>query len=162
MSQMSMEVNIFKVKEVNCMYTKNFKIQTTQNQWEEFCRNIYEHMKYDCLNCKVDVLKYISQIYNMSIKELIDNKHNTNNLREFVLYMMVNYSTLKIEDIVLQFQDTTLEDLNCLKDDKILEKKYETQIKIFFDQFKDEYMQFIFDYMLKCEDLSSVEFFNQN
>ena len=154
-----MEVNIFKDKEVSNMYTRNFKLQITQNQWEEFCRNIYEHMKYDCLNCKVDVLKYISQIYNMSIKELIDDNYN---LREFVLYMMVNYSALKIEDIVLQFQDTTLEDLNCLQDDKILEKKYETQIKIFFDQFKDEYIQFIFNYMLKCEDLSKAEFFNKN
>jgi len=144
------------------MYTKNFKLQITQKQWEEFCRNIYEHMKQDCSSCGVDVLKYISKIYKLSIKELIYDKNNTNNIREFVLYMMVNYSALKIEDIVLQFQDTTLEDLNCLKDDKILEKKYETQIKIFFDQFKDEYMQFIFDYMLKCEDLSKAEFFNQN
>jgi len=141
------------------MYTKNFKLKITQNQWEEFCRNIYDYMKQDCLNCKVDVLKYISQIYNISIKELIDNNYN---LREFVLYMMVNYSVLKIEDIVLQFQGITLEDLNCLKDDKILEKKYDTQIKIFFDQFKDEYMQFIFDYMLKCEELSKAKFFNQN
>ena len=138
------------------MYKQNFKLQTTQNQWEEFCRNIYKHMKQDYLNCKVDVLKYISQIYNVSIKELIDDKN------EFILYMMVNYSALKMEDIVLQFQNTTLEDLNCLKDDKILEKKYEAQIKIFFDQFKDEYMQFIFDYMLKCEDLSKAEFFNKN
>ena len=114
------------------MYTKNFKLQTTQNQWEEFCRNIYVYMKQDCSSYGVDILKYISQIYNVSIKELIDDKN------EFILYMMVNYSALKIEDIVLQFSDTTLEDLNCLKDDKILEKKYEAQIKIFFDQFKDE------------------------
>jgi len=143
------------------MYTKNFKLQTTKNQWEEFCRNVYQHIRQDCLNCKVDVLKHISQIYNMSIKELIDDRDDNYYLREFVLYMMVNYSALKIEDIVLQFSDTTLEGLNCLKDDKILEKKYEAQIKIFFDQFKDEYMQFIFDCMLKCEDLSSAEFFNQ-
>ena len=157
-----MEVDIFKDKEANNMYTRNFKLQTTKNQWEEFCRNIYEHMKQDCLNCKVDVLKYINQIYNMSIKELIDNKNDTNNIREFVLYMMVNYSALKIEDIASEFESITLEDLNYLKNDKILEKKYETQIKIFFDQFKDKYMQFIFDYMLKCEDLSKAEFFNNN
>ena len=141
------------------MYKQNFKLQTTQNQWEEFCRNIYVYMKQDCSSYGVDVLKYISQIYNVSIKELIDDTYK---LREFILYMMVNYSALKMEDIVLQFQNTTLEDLNCLKDDKILEKKYEAQIKIFFDQFKDEYMQFIFDYMLKCEELSKAKFFNQN
>ena len=143
------------------MYKKNFKLQITQNQWEIFCRNIYEYMKYDCSSCGVDVLKYISQIYNMSIKELIDNKNDTNNIKEFVLYMMVNYSALSTEDIALQFEGIALEDLNCFKNDKILEKKYKTQIKIFFDQFKYEYMEFIFDYMFKCEDLTQAKFFNK-
>jgi|GEM_PF-6505818 len=138
----------------------SFKLKVTQNQWDAVCRNVYTYMKYDCSNQGVDVFKYIEKMYKITPKSLkIDESKQLSEVRSLTIYLLANYSFLSLQDISNDFKNITIDDLKCMKNDKILDIKYEEQTKIFFDYFKEDYLEFIYQYMAKCEDLSMSVFF---
>lgn len=70
-------------------------------------------------------------------------------------FMLVHYSKLSLEEIEneneKEFINITNEDLEFIKNDKISYIKYEEQVNMFFDSYKDEYLSTM------CKVLAHIE-----
>ena len=136
-----------------------FKIKENQEKWNEECSNVYANMKQYYKKRGMNVLSVIRKIYRITPARLkIDNSLEIAEIRNFALYMMVNYSGKTIEDISNDFSNITIKDLEYMLDNDILEIKYEDKIKRFFDYYKEGYLSNIYQHIAFHEDIDLDKF----
>ncbi|MEA3512677.1 MAG: hypothetical protein U9R37_03655 [Campylobacterota bacterium] len=139
----------------------DLKLKVTQDKFDDICRNIYQYMKNDCSKQNIDIFYYIEMMYKIKSDVLKDEPSSKIvDIRNFTLYLLVKYSNVSSEEIAKDFVNITIEDLKCIENDKILDIKYEVQVKIFLDNFKEDYLDFMYLYLKECEELKTSNFFN--
>lgn len=131
------------------------KLKVSRDKYHDICRNVDYCMKEDYKKIGVDVFAQIERMYKITPATLKEEvTPHTLRIRDFTLFMLVNYSKLSLDEIVDKFVNIRIEDLECMKDDKILYIKYEKQIYSFFRFYIDEYLDTIYKVLARIEEMT--------
>ena len=131
--------------------------QQTQNKWDKICNDVYHHMKEDFKKTKQlqSILSDIRKLYKITPARLKkDTSKETQDIRLFTLYLLVNYSLATFEQIVEQFDGITIKTLEDIQNDTTLDTKYKTQIKEFLDISKDGFLSNIYQNLAFYDDIN--------
>ena len=143
------------------MMYSNYEIKLKENQdkWNDECENVYNSMKQYYKKRGTNVLSIIRKMYRITPARLkMDNSLEISEIRNFALYMMVNYSGKTIEDISNDFLNITIKDLEYMLDNEMLEVRYEDKIQRFFDYSKDGYLSNIYQHIAFLDDVKFDDF----
>jgi len=115
-----------------------FKKQENIDKRDDVFNNTFELMKKYYKEQKLSVLSTIRKQYKITPARLKQgNSQETQNIREFTLYMMVFYSRDSLEKIANEFDNITLKDLSLIQTNQSLHQKYDQQVRKFLEYYKE-------------------------
>lgn len=138
-------------------YDYKFKSKENQDKWDDILKNVYHYMKLDFTKNGVNVYSQIRRMYNITPARLKkDGSDAIKNIRNFTLYMLVHFSKQDLKEIANEFVDVTIKDLEMIKNDKTLDLKYDEEIKMFLDYYKEDYLSNTYQCMAASEEMMHI------